>query len=67
MCVPNMKFVCLSLWLGEVCTYDAKDNDAQVTKHGCIKGFLVDKPKEPKTKTIILLTLRLHSGDYNIY
>ena len=27
-CVPNMKFVCLTLWLGEVYTDDANTNDA---------------------------------------
>ena len=41
MCVPNMKFVCLTLWLGEVCTNDTNadaatnDNDARRTIHDC--------------------------------
>ena len=48
MCVPNMKFVCLTLWLGEVCTdgntddYDTNTDDAddaQWTKHDCIRFF----------------------------
>ena len=29
MCIPNMKFLCLNLWLGEVCTDDANNDDAQ--------------------------------------
>ena len=27
ICVSNMKFVYLNLWLGEVCTDDANDDD----------------------------------------
>ena len=27
--VQNMKFLCLNLWLGEVCTDDANDDDGQ--------------------------------------
>ena len=47
--VPNMKFLCLTLWQGEVCT-DANDanGNAQRTKHDVL-GSLVDKPNEPKT------------------
>ena len=26
ICVPNMTFVCLKLWLGEVCTDDTNAN-----------------------------------------
>ena len=43
--VPNMKFICLTLWLGEVCTdanandANTNDNDAQWTKHDCIRLF----------------------------
>ena len=54
-CVPNMKFLCLILYLGEVCTdtnVDANDtdtNDARWTKHDC-KGSLVVKLNEPKNK-----------------
>ena len=29
MCVSNMKFVCLNLCLGEVCTDNANDDDGQ--------------------------------------
>ena len=40
--VPNMKFLCLILWLGEVCTdtndTDANDFDANDTDtHACIR------------------------------
>ena len=45
-CVPNMKFLCLALWQGKVCT-DANNDDARLTKHDCI-GSLVNKPDEPK-------------------
>ena len=43
ICVPNMKFLGLTLCQGEVCTDDdtndnAKD-DAQRTKHDCIRLF----------------------------
>ena len=43
-----MKFLCLTLWLGEVCTDDANDtndtndanhDDARWTKHDCISLF----------------------------
>ena len=28
ICIPNMKFLCLTLWQGEVCTDDADADDA---------------------------------------
>ena len=29
ICIPNMKFLCLTQWQGEECTYDnANDDDA---------------------------------------
>ena len=47
--VQNMKFLCLNLWLGEVCTdKDANDDnnddannddDTRRTKHDCIRPF----------------------------
>ena len=44
ICVPNMKFLCLNLWLREVCTDDASDtndanNEARWTTHDCIRLF----------------------------
>ena len=45
ICVPNMKFVCLTLLLGEVCTDNANadantdDDNARWTKHDCIRLF----------------------------
>ena len=30
ICVPNMKFLCLSLCQGEVCTDDANADDANI-------------------------------------
>ena len=48
ICVPNMKFVCLTLWLGEVCTEattedanadNTNTDDAQQSKHDCIRLF----------------------------
>ena len=41
ICAPNMKCLCLNLWLGEVCTddtnddanTDTNDDDARWTKH----------------------------------
>ena len=50
ICVPNMKFLCLILWLGEVCT-DTNADDAncgQRKKHDCKRPF-GDKANEPKT------------------
>ena len=50
-----MKFRCLTLCQGEVCTddnnADVNDNDdnAQWTMHELYKGSLVHKPNEPKT------------------
>ena len=50
-----MKFLCLNLWQGKVCTdddddaNDTNDHDAQWTKHDCL-GSLVDKPNAPKKK-----------------
>ena len=32
ICVPNMKFLCLTLWQGEVCTDDAANADDTNTK-----------------------------------
>ena len=28
ICIPNMKFLCPTLWQGEVCTDDDDDDDA---------------------------------------
>ena len=44
--VLNITFVCLTLWLGEVCKDDANTDTAQNT---IVLGSLVDKPNEPKT------------------
>ena len=46
---PNMKFLCLTMWLEGLYTDDIDadtdpDNDR---KHNCV-GSLVDKPNEPK-------------------
>ena len=49
ICLPNMKFLCLTLWQGEICTDDA--NAANANDNGqsmIVLGFLVDKPNEPK-------------------
>ena len=51
ICVPNTKFLCLTLCQGEVCT-DADDvNDDDANDNGqsmIVQGPLVDKPNEPK-------------------
>ena len=45
--IQNMKFLCLTLWLGGVYTDDdAKNNDGQSM---LVYGSLVDKPNEPKS------------------
>ena len=50
LCVQNMKFLCLILCQGEVCTDndtntdDANDNGQSMF----VLGSLVDKPNEPK-------------------
>ena len=46
ICIPNMKFLCLTLWQGEVCTDDANDYDGQ---NMIVQGPLVDKLNEPKS------------------
>ena len=51
ICVPNMKFLCLTLCQGEVCTYDTNDTNADNAngQSMIVKGSLVDKPNEPTT------------------
>ena len=48
ICIPNVKFLCLTLWQGEVCTGDdantnhdanANEDDTQWTKHASIRLF----------------------------
>ena len=55
MFVPNIKFLCLNLWLGELCT-DANDtNDANAndrwTKHDHMRlfGSMSNEPKNDHT------------------
>ena len=57
--VPNMKFLCLILWLGWVCTDDVNTDDAadaEGAQSMIVYGSLVDKPKEPKTSVFIKIT-----------
>ena len=43
MSVPNMKLLCLILWLGEVCTdTNADANDAN-TKHDYVRLWLINQ------------------------
>ena len=56
MSVPNMKFLRLILWLGEVCidADNADDNDSDAVrriKHDSI-GFFGGMPNEPKKKSL---------------
>ena len=60
ICVPNMKFLCLTLGQGEVCTDDTNANadDANTNTNDAnandnrqsmiVQGSLVGKPNEPK-------------------
>ena len=41
ICIPNMKFLCLTPWHGELCTDDADDANANIQS-------MTDKPNEPK-------------------
>ena len=52
LCVPNMKFLCLTLCQGEVCTDDDDDANANANDGQSMiaNGSLVDKPNELKTK-----------------
>ena len=53
ICIPNMKFLCLTLWQGKVCTDDdANDDDTNTNdnRQSMIEGSLADKRNEPKTK-----------------
>ena len=45
ICIPNMTLVCLTLWLGEVCTDDDDDANDDPGR----RNSLVDKPNELKT------------------
>ena len=47
ICIPNMKFLCLTLCQGEVCT-DDNDNANIDIQSMVVEGSLVDKPNEPK-------------------
>ena len=65
-CIQNMKFLCLTLCQGEVCTDadanaedantdNANANDANANNDGqsmTVQGSLVDKPNEPKTSVL---------------
>ena len=33
ICIPNMKFLCLAMCQGEVCTDNANDDDTRQTNH----------------------------------
>ena len=46
--VPNMKFLCLTMCQGEVCTDDANDDGQSMI----VQGSLVDKPNEPIIKLV---------------
>ena len=54
---PNMKFLCLNLWIEKRCTdndtnaNNANDNRARRTKHDCVGSFGVT-PNEPKSKQL---------------
>ena len=55
ICTPNMKFLCLTMWLGGLYSdndnTDAnKDNDRQST---IVYGSLVGKLNEPKSRLFI--------------
>ena len=52
ICIPYMRFLCLTLWQGEVCTDDDDDDADDTNDNGqsmIVQGPLVDKPNEPKT------------------
>ena len=56
ICIPNVKFLCLTLCQEEVCTDDNTNDDANANDDGqsmIVKGSLVDKPNEPKTAEIV--------------
>ena len=52
ICIQNIKFVCLTLCQGEVCTDDTNaDDDANANNDRqsmIVSGSLADKPNEPK-------------------
>ena len=51
ICIPNMKFLCLTMCQGEVCTdTDNTNADANDGRSMIVFGSLVDKPNEPKGK-----------------
>ena len=50
ICIPNMKFLCLTMCQGEVCTDDANADDANDGQSMIVQGSLVDKPNEPKSE-----------------
>ena len=54
ICIPNMKFLCLTLCQGEVCTDDTNDNGQSMI----VYGSLVDKPNESKSTENFILRKR---------
>ena len=60
MGIPNMKFLCLTLCQGKVCTddddtNDTNNDDANASDDGqsmIVQGSLVDKKNEPKTNKL---------------
>ena len=52
-CILNMKFLCLTMCQGEMCTDDANNANADANVNNgqsmIVQGSLVDKPNEPKS------------------
>ena len=66
ICIPNMKFLCLTLWQREVCTddanADANADDANANDDGqsmIVQGPLVDKWNESKIVVVIFMGIYL--------
>ena len=49
--IPNMKFLCVTLWLEGMCTDDDEDtnidNNDDDGQSMIVEGYLADKPNEP--------------------
>ena len=58
ICIPNMKFLCLTLWQGEVCTNDVNDDDdARRIKHDCVGFWLINQVRQKSMLYLLSVAL----------
>ena len=61
MSVPNMKFLCLTLWQGEVCTDDNNDDtDANANDDGQNTSLIYENNSNTISTSIWYLLISFH-------